>query len=82
MNVWRPIDAIGNWLKDSLGAEAQLRFGVLCVLWSLPLMVLGFFVDEPFLIYQMSATALLLTGIGIVISAQVLVKEEEKEQKS
>lgn len=79
MNLLRPIDAIGNWLLHSLSAMQQLRLGVLCVLLSIPLMVYGPFSGEQFLIYEMSAAALTLTGIGIVVGAQVLVKEEEKD---
>ena len=79
MNLWRPVDAIADWLLHSLGARQQLRLGVLLTLGSIPFLVYGFWTDEPFLVYQMSALALLLTGIGIVVGAQVLEQTEDTE---
>jgi len=75
------IDKVGNWLLHSLSAHAQLRMGVILVLLSLPLMVYGPFSGEQLLIYEMSAFALTMTGIGIVVGAQVLVHEENKQQE-
>jgi len=69
---WRLIDAWADWLRHTFGPQAQLRFGVLLVLASIPLMVYGPFSDEQFLIYEMSAAALLVTGIGIVVTAETL----------
>lgn len=75
--MWGPVDAVADWLLHSLTARAQLRFGVLLTLGSVPFLVWGFWTNEPFLVYQMSALALLLTGVGIVIGAQVLEQTEE-----
>lgn len=69
MNLWAPIDALGKTLRKHLDVAVQLRVGVICTLIAIPLFVMGFFVDEPFLVYQMSAGALLVTGICIVIAA-------------
>ena len=77
--IFKPIDSIAYWLRDGLGAQAQLRIGVLCVLLSVPVLIFGFFTNEPFMVYQMSALALTLTGVGIVVGAQVLVQSEEAE---
>lgn len=76
MNAWKPVDRIADWLVDELSARAQLRLGVLLVVFSLPFLVYGFWTEEPFLVYQMSALALLLTGIGIVVGAEVLEQTE------
>lgn len=48
--MWRLVDGIADWLRHSLGAQAQLRLGVLMVLGSLPLAVYGPWSGEPFLI--------------------------------
>ncbi len=40
----------------------------MCLL-SLPLFIVGFFVNEPFVVYQMSAAALLFGGLSTVVAA-------------
>lgn len=76
-NFWQPIDLLGHWLGRVLNARNQLRLGILCVLASLPLAVYGPMSGEPVLIYEMSAIALTLTGIGLVLTAVLLFKQEE-----
>lgn len=71
-NLWRPVDRGAEWLRHEFGVQAQLRMGVLMVWCSLPLMAWGFLSSEPFLIYQMSAAALLFAGIGVVVTAETL----------
>lgn len=80
MSFWKPFDAMAQWLGRNMGAQAQLRFGILLCIISLPLYAWGPFSGEPLLIYMMSAFAITLTGIGIVVGAQVLVKQEEQEE--
>ena len=77
MSLWRPIDAIADWLRHSFGPQAQLRMGVVMVLASLPLFVYGFYANEPFVVYQMSAAALLVAGIGVVVTAETLAEVAE-----
>jgi hypothetical protein len=79
--IWRPLDWLGRRLADCLGATVQLRIGIICVLLSLPLIAYGPRSDEPLLIYEMSAVALTLTGAGLVISAQVLLKQERQDER-
>lgn len=79
MSPWRPVDAIANWLGSKLTAKAQLRMGILLVIGSLPLYVYAPFSGEPVFIYTMSAAALTLTGIGIVVTAQVLLHQKERD---
>lgn len=80
MTFWKPIDAMARWLGRKMGAENQLRLGIVLCIASLPLYAYLPFSGEPPLIYGMSALALTLTGVGIVVSAQVLVKQEEQEE--
>lgn len=75
--MWRPIDGVAEWLRHTFGVQAQLRMGVLMVLGSLPLIVYGMWTDEPFLVYQMSAAALLFAGIGVVVTAETLQEVAE-----
>lgn len=77
-NAWSPIDRIADWLVDELDARAQLRFGVLLVLASIPLFVYSIWTEEPLLVYLMSAAALTLTGLGIVVGAEVLEVQEKQ----
>lgn len=79
--IWRPLDALGRWVAERLGAQNQLRLGITCVILSLPLAAWGPFSGEQFLIYEMSSIALTLTGAGLVISAQVLLKQEQQDER-
>lgn len=74
--VLRKTDAIAHWLIHELTAENQLRVGVWIALASLPVYLYAPFSGEPLVIYLLSAMALTLTGITIVLSAEVLVEEE------
>lgn len=78
--IWSSIDRLGRWVADRLGAVVQLRLGILCVLASLPLLAYGPLSGEQLLIYEMSAVALSLGGAGLVISAQVLLKQEQQDE--
>jgi len=78
-SFWRPIDWLARRLADNMGAENQLRLGIVCCLLTIPLYVYCGWSGEPPLIYLMSAVALTLTGVGIVVSAQVLLKQEQQD---
>ena len=65
----RMIDRLGDWVALYCTPKVQRRIGVVMCLLSLPLFVFGFFVDEPFLVYQMSAGALLFGGLSTVVAA-------------
>lgn len=73
----RLLDRIADWLMDVLSARVQLRAGVALVLLSIPLFVYAPFSGEPLLIYLMSAFALTLTGVSIVLGAEVLEQTED-----
>lgn len=75
----RLLDRIADWLVHELDARAQLRFGVALCIVSLPLAVYGPFSGEPLFVYEMSAAAITLTGIGIVLSAEVLEQTEDDD---
>ncbi len=80
VNLWKPIDWLGNWLGNFLTAKNQLRLGIICVLVSLPLAGYGPFSGEQLLIYEMSALALTLTGVGLVLTAVLLLKQDEQNK--
>jgi hypothetical protein len=65
----RLIDRLGDWVACHCTPLIQRRIGVIMCLVSLPLFVFGFFVNEPFLVYQMSALALLFGGPSTVVAA-------------
>lgn len=69
MRLIRFIDRLGDWVASYCTPRVQRRIGVLMCLLSLPLFVFGFFVNEPFLVYQMSAGALLFGGLSTVVAA-------------
>ena len=71
----RVIDWLGDQTARYCTPKVQRRIGVVMCLLSLPLFVGGFFVNEPFLVYQMSAGALLFGGLSTVVAA---VPSEEK----
>ena len=77
LDMWRLVDGMADWLRNSLGVQAQLRMGVLMVLGSVPLVVYGAWTSEPFLVYEMSAAALLFGGIGVVVTAETLSEVAE-----
>lgn len=71
VNAWSPIDTLGSGLRNRLTVKVQMRVGVLCTLLSIPLCLVRFFFfeTEPMIVFEMSAAALLITGICIVIAA-------------
>jgi predicted RND superfamily exporter protein len=79
--MWRLLDLVADWLRDQLGARAQLRAGILIVListlWTIWAMATT---DEPINVLAMSGVALILTGIGIVVGAQVLEQGENGDE--
>ena len=77
--MWRPIDRMAAWLGDHLDAHWQLRIGILLVLTSIPLYVYLPFSGEPPIIYAMSAVAITLTGVSIVVGAEVLTNQEDDD---
>lgn len=81
MNPWRPVDALAAWLGDKLTAQHQLRLGIVLVVLSLALYAYLPFSGEPPLIYLMSAFAITMTGITIVMAAEVLINQEDKREK-
>lgn len=75
--MWKPIDAMAAWLGDRLDAGWQLRIGILLVVLSLPLYAYAPFSGEPVGIFLMSAVAITLSGVSIVVSAEVLTNQEK-----
>ena len=77
--MFRTIDWMGDKVASGCTPKMQRRIGVMMCLLSLPLFVFGFFVNEPFLVYQMSAMALLFGGLSTVVAA---VPSEDQTSKS
>jgi hypothetical protein len=67
--MFRAIDWLGDKVATCCTPKIQRRIGVVMCLLSLPLFLFGFFVNEPFLVYQMSAGALLFGGLSTVVAA-------------
>lgn len=79
MNLWAPIDKIGEWILEEVDAKVQLRMGVLLTLGSLPFYPYMIWSGEPPVIYFLSVEAATLSGLGLIIGAQVLVRTEEND---
>lgn len=74
----RFIDWLGDLVASRCTPKVQRRIGVVMCLLSLPLFAIGFFVNEPFLVYQMSAGALLFGGLSTVVAAVPSVDQPSK----
>jgi cytosine/uracil/thiamine/allantoin permease len=79
VNLWKPIDKIGQWILEEVDAEVQLRLGVILTLISIPFYPYMIWSGEPPVIYFLSVLAVTLSGIALVIGAQVLVRQEEND---
>ena len=79
MNLWKPIDKIGQWILEEVDAEVQLRLGVILTLISIPFYPYMIWSGEPPVIYFLSVLAVTLSGIALVIGAQVRVRQEEND---
>ncbi|HEY6019351.1 MAG TPA: hypothetical protein VIY48_05430 [Candidatus Paceibacterota bacterium] len=79
MNIWKPIDAMGEWLLRELEGRVQLRIGVLLTLFSLPFYPYMIWSGEPPVIYFLSVLAATFGGLGLVISAQAVVHLEDQK---
>lgn len=79
VNLWRPIDAIAEWIQHGVDVEVQQRMAVLVILLSVPLALYGPFSGEQLLIFEMSAVALTLTGITWLASLVAARKVDEAD---
>lgn len=71
------VDKLARWVANKLDANAQLRFGVLLVLFSIPFYLYLPFSGEPPIVYLMSALALTVSGLSFLIGAEVLLNQEK-----
>lgn len=74
--MWVPIDRLGHWLATAWTPRLQVRTGTLCTLGGFVLAFYGPWSGEQVLIYEMSAIALVLAGLGILVTAVLAVKED------
>ena len=68
------LDVQGEWIRRVFTPEQQIRLGVVMTDLGVGLCLAVFWTDEPPLIFEMSALALLFGGIGVVVTA-VLAKD-------
>jgi hypothetical protein len=73
----RFLDWLGDLVAVRCTPRVQRRIGVIMCLLSLPLFAVGFVVDEPFVVYQMSAGALLFAGLSTVVAAVPSTETDE-----
>jgi hypothetical protein len=81
MFVFRLLDRQGEWIRRTFTPQNQIRFGVVLIWVGIWLHVWVAFTDEPPLIGQMSAFAILVGGFGFVVTA-VLAKNTEETSDS
>ena len=72
-----PFRAQARWMERRLDGEAQMALGAACVNLGIVFHVVGFFTDEPPLIFQMSAFAILATGLAFVAAGQAILEAEK-----
>lgn len=74
MTRW--LDKVGYALATWWTPMLQVRSGTVATLAGILLALYGPFSSEQFLIYEMSAVALILAGMGILVTAILAVKED------
>ena len=83
--LWKPIDAIAEWIQNGVDVAIQQRIAVCAILISLPLVIIGPWITlDPaeLLIYQMSAWALTISGITWLSALMGARKVDEAEESS
>lgn len=76
MMIWKPIDEVGYWIHQKWTPELQIRTGTLMTIVGVVLVPIGPFTGEPLLVYEMSAAALIVGGLGVLITAMLAVKQD------
>ncbi len=69
-------------LARALDGEAQMALGSFCTDVSIPLFAVGFYVEEPFVVFQMSAAALFFTGLSFIAGGQAILQTEESGEQT
>lgn len=77
--LWGLLGRQAEWLQNVLDTELQQRIALLCIYISIPLALYGPFSDEQLVIYEMSAAALTLTGLGWLSSLQAKRAVEDSD---
>lgn len=78
MSLWKPIDWLGYEIAKWWTPQLQVRTGVVMTLVGIVLLPVGPFSGEPPLIYYMSAFALIVGGMSVLITAVLAIKEDDK----
>lgn len=69
--MWKFLDVQANWIRKVFDCTAQMRLGVIMCDIGLVLCLFVFWTDEPPIIFEMSALAILFAGIGTVVTAKL-----------
>lgn len=75
--MWRWVDRVGYWTATSWTPMWQVRTGVVLTIVSFLTLLYLPFSGEPPVIYVMSALALVLTGLGLIFTAVLALKEDD-----
>lgn len=81
MNLIKPIDKLGYILATWWTPKLQVRTGTLLTILGVLLIPYGIFTGEPLLIYEMSALALVIGGLGVLVTAVLAVEEDPNSKK-
>lgn len=66
-----------DWIRRTFTPQRQMRMGVLMIWLAIPLCFFVFWTEEPPLVFEMSALALLVGGLGFVITAVLAAETSE-----
>lgn len=73
------LDVQGEWIREHFTPVNQIRLGVVMTDLGLVLCLAVFWTDEPPIIFEMSALALLFGGVGTVVTAVLAKTTEDRD---
>lgn len=79
--MFKWLDKLGYVLATGWTPRLQVRTGTLCTLGGIVVAVYGPWSGEPIFIFEMSAVALILAGLGILVTAVLAVKEDPESDE-
>lgn len=71
MRIWLPLDFQADLIRKVFDPKAQMRLGVVMTDMGVVFCAMVFWTNEPPLIFELSALALLFAGIGTVVTAKL-----------
>lgn len=76
MKFWDPLDRVAAAVADWWSPKLQVRTGLLLTIVGLIAIPYGPFSGEPLMVYEMSAVALVLGGLGVLVTAVLALKQD------